>query len=195
MAGSRASGAARPTTGALVSISCLPTAASTSQRSRPVTARSPARWPALWGLLSQTENCMRAGSRWKFLRRRLRYWLDHSGRQRLLWEEMEFHIESMAEELVAQGMSEQEARAAAHRKFGNMTQKSEEARSTWIARWMSDLAPDLRHSFRGMRRDAGFTAFTILIAGLGIGASSTIFSVVNALLLRPLPFRHPGRPV
>ena len=136
---------------------------------------------------------MRAGSRGKFFRRRLRYWLDHSERQRLLWEEMEFRIASMVEELVAQGMSEQEARAAAHRKFGNMTQKSEEARTTWIARWMSDLAQDLRHSFRGMRRDAGFTAFTIVIAGLGIGASSTVFSLVNALLLRPLPFRDPGR--
>ncbi len=136
---------------------------------------------------------MQAGSSWKRFRRRLRYWLDHSERHRLLWEEMEFHIESMVEELVAQGMPEPEARAAAHRKFGNMTQKSEEARSTWIARWMSDLAQDLRHSFRGMRRDAGFTAFTILIAGLGIGASSTVFSVVNALLLRPLPFRDPGR--
>ena len=136
---------------------------------------------------------MRAGSRWKRFRRRLRYWLDHSERQRLLWEEMEFHIESMTQELAAQGMPVPEARAAAHRKFGNMTQKSEEARSTWIARWMSDLAQDLRHAFRGMRRDAGFTTFVILIAGLGIGASSTVFSVVNALLLRPLPFRDPGR--
>ena len=136
---------------------------------------------------------MRAGSRWKRFRRRLRYWLDHSARQRRLWEEMEFHIESMTQEFAAQGMSGQEARAAAHRKFGNMTQKSEEARSTWIARWMSDLTQDLRHSFRGMRRDAGFTVFTILIAGLGIGASSTVFSVVDALLLRPLPFRDPGR--
>src|SRR5947209_3451390 len=136
---------------------------------------------------------MQAGSIWKRFRRRLRYWLDHSERQRLLWEEMEFHIESMAEDLAAKGMSGQEARAAAHRKFGNMTQKSEEARSTWIARWMSDLTQDLRHSFRGMRRDAGFTAFTILIAGLGIGASSTVFSVVNALLIRPLPFRDPER--
>ena len=81
-----------------------------------------------------------SGFSWKFFRRRLRYWLDHSERQRLLWEEMEFHIESMAQDLAAQGMPEQEARAAAHRKFGNMTQKSEEARSTWIARWMSDLA-------------------------------------------------------
>src|SRR5580658_10306255 len=125
-------------------------------------------------------------------RRHLRYWLDHSDRQRLLWEEMEFHIDSMTQELAAQGMSEPDARAAAHRKFGNMTQKSEEARSTWIARWMSDLAQDLRQAFRGMRRDAGFTTFVILIAGLGIGASSTVFSVVNALMLRPLPFRDPA---
>jgi len=136
---------------------------------------------------------MRAGTRWKRFRRRLRYWLDHGERQRLLWEEMEFHIESMAQDLIAEGFSEREARAAARRKFGNMTQKSEEARSTWIARWMSDLAQDLRHAFRGMRRDAGFTAFTVLIAGLGIGASSTVFSLVNTVLLRPLPFRDPGR--
>ena len=106
---------------------------------------------------------------------------------------MDFHIESMAQDLAGRGMSEQEARAAAHRKFGNMTRKSEEARATWIAQWMSDAGQDLKHSFRGMRRDAGFTTFVILIAGLGIGASSTIFSVVNALLLRPLPFRDPDR--
>ena len=126
-------------------------------------------------------------------RRRLRYWLNQGERNRLLWEEMEFHIGSMVDELVAQGMPEADARAAARRKFGNMTQTSEEARSTWIARWMSDLAQDLRQAVRGMRRDAGFTAFTILIAGLGIGASCTVFSVVNAMLLRPLPFRDPGR--
>jgi predicted permease len=130
---------------------------------------------------------------WKRFRLRLRYWLDRTERNRLLWEEMEFHVESMVDELVAQGMSEPEARAAAHRKFGNMTQKSEEARFTWIARWLSDLAQDVRHSFRGMRRNAGFTAFTILIAGLGIGAGSTVFSVINAMLLRPLPFRDPAR--
>jgi hypothetical protein len=46
-----------------------------------------------------------------------------------------------------------------------MTQKSEEARSTWITRWMGDLTQDLRHSFRGMRRDAGFTAFTFSLPG------------------------------
>src|SRR5580698_7397404 len=136
---------------------------------------------------------MRADSNWGRFRRRLRFLLSHSERQRLLWEEMEFHIESMAEDFAAQGMTEVEARAAARRKFGNMTQKSEEARGVWLVRWWSDLAQDLRYAFRGMRRDAAFTAFVILIAGLGIGASSTVFSVVNALLLRPLPFRDPGR--
>jgi predicted permease len=136
---------------------------------------------------------MRFGTSWKRFRLRLRYLARHSDRQRLLWEEMDFHIESMAQDLARRGMSEQEARAAAHRKFGNMTWKSEEARATWIAQWMNDAAQDLKHSFRGMRRDAGFTTFAILIAGLGIGASSTVFSVVNALLLRPLPFRDPGR--
>jgi predicted permease len=127
------------------------------------------------------------------IRRRLRYWRQHSERQRLLWEEMDFHIESMTEELIECGMAEGEARAAARRKFGNMTMKSEESRSTWIAQWMSDAAQDLRYAVRGMRRDAGFATFVILIAGFGIGASATIFSVVNALLLRPLPFRDAGQ--
>jgi predicted permease len=136
---------------------------------------------------------MRFGMRWKRLRLRLRYLARHSERQRLLWEEMDFHIESMAHDLIESGMSEQEARAAARRKFGNMTQRSEESRATWIAQWMDDAGQDLKHSFRGMRRDAAFTTFVILIAGLGIGASSTIFSVVNTLLLRPLPFHEPDR--
>jgi predicted permease len=136
---------------------------------------------------------MRFCSSWKRFRLRLRYLARHEERQRLLWEEMDFHIESMAQDLAGRGMSEQEARAAAHRKFGNMTQKSEEARGAWIAQWMNDAGQDLKHSFRGMRRDAGFTAFVILIAGLGIGASSTVFSVVNALLLRPLPFHDADR--
>jgi len=136
---------------------------------------------------------VQADSRWKRFRRRWRYWRNHSERQGLQREEMEFHIESMTQELAAQGVSEPDARATARREFGNMTRTSEEARSIWIARWISDLAQDLRHAFRAMRRDAGFTAFTVLIAGLGIGASSTVFNVVNALLVRPLPFRDPGR--
>ena len=58
---------------------------------------------------------------------------------------------------------------------------------------LDTLMQDLRYAFRTLRRDAGSTVLAILIAGIGIGASSTVFSVVNALLLRPLPFRDPGR--
>src|ERR1700710_305727 len=136
---------------------------------------------------------MSFGSDWTRFGRRVGDLPSHRARQQSLWEEMDFHIESMAQDLVGGGMSEQEARAAARRKFGNMTRTSEEARATWIAQWMSDALQDFRHAFRGMRREAGFTTFAILIAGLGIGASSTVFSVVNALLLRPLPFGDPGR--
>jgi predicted permease len=60
-------------------------------------------------------------------------------------------------------------------------------------RWLDSFLKDLRYSFRSLRRDAGFATFAILIVGLGIGASSTLFSVVNALLLRPLPFHDPQR--
>jgi len=59
--------------------------------------------------------------------------------------------------------------------------------------WLDSFFKDLGYSFRALRRDAGFTAFAVLIVGLGIGASSTLFSVVNAVLLRPLPFRDPSR--
>ena len=128
--------------------------------------------------------------RWK---RRLRYWRLRGERQRLLAEEMEFHIESLARELIEEGTPPQHARYEARRRFGNMTQQSENARGIWIARWLTDAAQDLRYTFRTLRREASFTTFAILIIGLGIGASSTVFSAVNALLLRPLPFADPGR--
>ena len=57
---------------------------------------------------------------------------------------------------------------------------------------LDNLRQDLRYTVRTLRRDAGFTTFAILIAGLGIGASATVFSVVNTLLLRPLPFAEPA---
>src|SRR6516165_3614416 len=58
---------------------------------------------------------------------------------------------------------------------------------------LDGVALDLRYTFRTLRRDAGFTTFAVLIVGLGIGASATVFSVVDSLLLRPLPFREPER--
>jgi predicted permease len=107
--------------------------------------------------------------------------------------EIQFHLDELIAENIGAGMSPEEAKYAAMRTFGNCTSVREEARETWGWMWLEQLGQDLRYGFRGLRRDAGFAIFAILIAGLGIGASSTVFSVVNALLLRPLPFRDPGQ--
>lgn len=101
----------------------------------------------------------------------MRYWLQIGKRNELLREEMEFHLESMAQDLMGDGMPERDARASAQKKFGNVTQKSEESRSAWIAHWISDAMQDLRYTFRTLRRDAGFTTFAVLLVGLGAGAS------------------------
>lgn len=136
---------------------------------------------------------MRADSRWKRFRKRLWYWLDRRERNRGLWEEMEFHIQSMIDELVAQGMSKPEAHAAAHRKFGNMTQKSEEARDIWLTRWLRDLVYDLRFSARSFRRSPSFAATAVLSLALGIGATTAIYSLVDQVVLHALPADHPER--
>ena len=97
------------------------------------------------------------------------------------------------EEQRDRGLPSEEARYAALRAFGNPTLIREQTSATWSWSWLESLAGDLRYGFRGMRRNAGSTVFAILIVGLGIGGASTVFSVVNALLLRPLPFRDPGQ--
>src|ERR1700677_155201 len=97
------------------------------------------------------------------------------------------------EEQQERGLSSEEARYAALRAFGNPTLIREQTHATWSWSWLESLASDLKYGFRGMRRNAGSTLFAILIVGLGIGGASTVFSVVNALLLRPLPFRDPGQ--
>ena len=136
---------------------------------------------------------MQAGSKWKRFRRRLRYWLHRGERQRMLWEEMQFHIESMAAELIAEGVPEPKARLAARRKFGNMTQESEDARSIWIARWIQDLLQDLRYASRSFLRSPAFTAATLLSLAVGIGATSAIYSLVDQVILHSLPVRDPAR--
>src|SRR6202453_1302439 len=97
------------------------------------------------------------------------------------------------EEQQERGLSSEEARYAALRAFGNPTLIREQTHATWSWCWLESFAGDLKYGFRGMRRHAGSTLFAILIVGLGIGSASTVFSVVNALLLRPLAFRDPPR--
>lgn len=129
----------------------------------------------------------------KRMLRRIRYWRGRNEREQLLREEMEFHIDGLARDLMNDGMSEDDARYAARRRFGNMAQQAEDSRGTWISRWFDDAMRDFKYTLRSLCREAGFTTFAILTIALGIGASTTIFSVVNALLLRPLPFKDPSR--
>jgi predicted permease len=126
-------------------------------------------------------------------RRRLLYWVDSPRRARLLREEMEIHLEMKTQELMEGGMSETDARNTARRQFGNSTLHQEASRTTWIARWLSDLIQDLAYAARSLRREPGFTAVAILSAALGIGACSLIFGLANAALFRPLPVDRPSR--
>src|SRR5580658_9140931 len=91
------------------------------------------------------------------------------------------------------GISEEEARYAALRAFGNPTLIREQTRATWSWNWLESLARDLHFSLRALRRTPGFTVIAILVMALGIGANVALFTVVRDVLLKPLPFQDPDR--
>src|ERR1700729_2988042 len=120
-------------------------------------------------------------------------WWRITKRNADLERELQSHLELEKEEQRERGLSSKEAHYAALRAFGNPTLIREQTRATWSWSGLESFARDLKYGLRGMCRNAGSTIFAILIVGLGIGGASTVFSVVNALLLRPLPFRDPGQ--
>ena len=106
--------------------------------------------------------------------------------------ELEAHLYLLVEENIRRGLSAEEALREARLKLGNLATLREEHRETRGLPIVDTLLQDLRYTFRILQRDIGFAVFAILIMGLGIGASALIFSVVNTLLLRPLPFKDAG---
>jgi predicted permease len=107
--------------------------------------------------------------------------------------ELEFHLEQQIAENVALGMEPEQARLAALRLFGNPTLLREEARSSWSWNWLDGLWRDLRYGVRTLLRSPSFSATAILVMALGIGASTSLFTIVRSVLLKPLPFRDPGK--
>ena len=105
------------------------------------------------------------------------------------------HLELAERDWLARGLTPEEARQAARRSFGGIEQMKEDHRDGRSVRWMENLPRDFRYGVASLARDPGFAAVTIGLLALGIGANTAMFSIVDAVLLKPLPFSEPERMV
>ena len=127
----------------------------------------------------------------KIVRLRLRSLFRSRRVEHDLADELRDHLERQIEAHVAAGMSRTAAREAAHREFGNVPLVQEHCRDTRGVTWLQDLLRDAAYGLRSMRRAPEHTAVAALSLAVGIGANTATFSLVNALLLRPLPVADP----
>ena len=120
-------------------------------------------------------------------------WLKTKKRDAELTRELQSDFELEEEEQRERGLSPEEARYAARRAFGNPALIREQTRAVWTWKWLEQLVRDLKYGTRTLFRSPGFSIVSVLVMALGIGATTSLFTIVRAVLLRPLPFRDPGK--
>jgi putative ABC transport system permease protein len=125
--------------------------------------------------------------------RRLRALLNKGELDRELDEELRYHVEKQAAEHVAVGMTPEEARRAALREFGGVTQSQEQCREARGVRPLEDLRQDVLFGLRVLRRNPVFSLVAVVTLALGVGANTALFSITNAVVFRPLPYPEPER--
>lgn len=118
---------------------------------------------------------------------------DREAKNLELNEELRFHLERQTEENIASGMSPEKARTSARADFGSVPEATEHCYQARGMAWIDDLIHDLRYGFRTLSKNRSFTVVTVLTLALGIDACTAIFSLVNAVLLRSLPYGQPER--
>ena len=124
---------------------------------------------------------------------RLHDWIRRDSLDRELEDELQFHRNQLERDAAARGAEPAEAQTIARRRLGNLTRIHEDARERWSIPWLDHLQQDVRFALRGLRRSPGFTATVIITLGLGIGANTVMFNVVDRLMFRPHAYlRDPG---